>query len=63
MFTIHVVGNASSFILSVEDYPPGDYNLTITATDVFGQTVIEAVELFLPGACVSHVFCYGSISS
>ncbi len=43
------IGNASSFTLSVEQYPPGDYNFTIDATDVFGQTATVVVELFLSG--------------
>lgn len=43
------IGNVSSFVLSVEDFPPGDYNLTIMASDIFGQTVTEIVSLFLSG--------------
>ena len=49
-------GNVSSVSISVRDYPPGDYNLTIMATDVFGQSVDEVVPFLLPGvyACM-HV--------
>ena len=54
LHSLYVVGNASSFELTVEEYPPGDYNLTITATDIFGQTVTEVVELFLSGACKAY---------
>jgi hypothetical protein len=43
------IGNASSFTLSVEQFPPGDYNFTIDARDVFGQTATVVVELFLSG--------------
>ena len=46
--TMHT-GNASSYTLSVFDFPPGDYNVTITATDINGQTVTEVVSLFLSG--------------
>ena len=49
IFFPHYVGNVSSFTLSVGDYPPGDYNLTIAATDVFGNSVTEVVPLFLSG--------------
>ena len=47
---IHLnTGDANSIELSVQDYPPGDYNLTIAATDIFGQSVTEVVSLFLSG--------------
>ena len=39
----------ASLTLSVNDYPPGAYNLTIAAEDVFGQSVSEIVSLFLSG--------------
>ena len=50
-----ILGNASSFTLSVDDFPPGDYNFTIDATDVFGQTATAVVELFLSGKNNSNV--------
>ena len=43
------IGNASSVVFSVGDYLPGDYNLTIDATDVFGQSTTVVVPLFLSG--------------
>ena len=47
-------GNVSSVAISVQDYPPGEYNLTIMATDIFGQSVDERVSLILAGmyACM-----------
>ena len=47
-------GNVSSVLISVQDYPPGEYNLTIMATDIFGQSVAEDVSLILAGiyACI-----------
>ena len=44
-----LVGDAELFTLSVRDYPPGDYNFTINATDIYGQSVIEVVQFFLSG--------------
>ena len=37
-------GDASDVVLDVEDYPPGDYNLTVTVGDVNGVTTSEVVE-------------------
>ena len=48
---IRDVGNASSFILSVTDYVPGTYNITIDATDMYGQTTTEVIPVFLSGLC------------
>ena len=42
-------GNASSFTLSVANFPPGDYNVTVDAVDIFGQFASAVVELFLSG--------------
>jgi hypothetical protein len=43
-------GNAAeSFVISVNDYPPGEYNLTIEAEDIFDQEASEAVTIFLSG--------------
>lgn len=42
-------GNVSSFSLSVVDYLPGTYNITIDAVDIYGQSVTVNVPLFLPG--------------
>ena len=44
-----LLGNASSFTLSINDFPPGEYNFTIDATDVFEQSVTEVVQIFLSG--------------
>ena len=46
--------------ISVQDYPPGEYNLTIMATDIFGQSVDERVSLILAGMCVCMqvYYCY-----
>ena len=52
---MYVLGDATSVIISVQDYPPGDYNLTIIATDTLNQTVDERVPLFLAGM-PSHCF-------
>lgn len=35
--------------ISVQDYPPGNYNLTIIARDIFNQTVDEDVSFVLAG--------------
>lgn len=48
-FLVANTGNAASFVISVNDYPPGDYNLTIEAEDIFDQSVSEVVSIFLPG--------------
>ena len=42
-------GDVSSFSLSVVDYPPGVYNLTIDAVDIYGQSVTVVANLFLSG--------------
>ena len=42
-------GNAASLVISVNDYPPGEYNLTIEAVDIFDQTASEVFTIFLPG--------------
>lgn len=44
-----IVGNISSVAISINNYPPGDYNLTIMATDVFNQSIDVVVPFFLPG--------------
>ena len=44
-----ITGSATSLMLSVEDYPPGDYNLTIEVFDVFGQNADLFLSFFLPG--------------
>ena len=48
------IGNAASLVLSVEDYPPGDYNLTIEVVDVFGQIQFLSYSFFLPGEPAWH---------
>ena len=39
-------------MLSVEDHPPGDYNLTIEVSDIFGQNADITLSFFLPGKLV-----------
>ena len=51
-FIFVISGNASSFTLTVADFPPGDYNFTIDAVDVFGQAATVVVELFLAGKLI-----------
>ena len=46
------VGNAASLRFTVDDYPPGDYNLTIEVIDVFGQIQELSYSFFLPGESV-----------
>ena len=36
-------------MLSVEDYLPGAVNFTVTATDIFDQSVTIVVPVFIPG--------------
>lgn len=44
-------GNASEVVLSAVDYPPGEYNLTLTVRDANGQTAaITLPSLRLTGA-------------
>lgn len=49
---INCIGNdtASSIELTVRDLPPGFYNLTINATDIYGQTAKDTVFTALTGA-------------
>ena len=42
-------GNAASFMISIGEYPPGEYNLTIDAVDIFDQIASEVLTIFLPG--------------
>ena len=50
-------GNITFVAISVQDYPPGEYNLTIMATDIFGQSVDEDVSLLLPGMMYMDSLC------
>ena len=43
------LGNATSVELSIEEYPPGDYNFTVTVTDVFNQSVTVDILLSISG--------------
>ena len=44
------IGNAAgSFVISIDDYPPGEYNLTIEAVDIFDHVANETFTIFLPG--------------
>ena len=48
-------GNASDIVIGVGDYPPGNYNLTVTVRDENGQTATTVVESFsLSGQCLLH---------
>ena len=47
-------GNVASLRFTVDDYPPGDYNLTIEVVDVFGQIQYLSYSFFLSG---EPVFC------
>ena len=49
---VYILGNITSVTISVQDYPPGDYNLTITATDIFNQTVNQDVSFVLSGMSI-----------
>ena len=37
----------------MQEYLPGNYNLTVEALDVFGQSVTEVVPFFLSGVYVT----------
>ncbi len=41
------IGDASGIVLTVQDFPPGDFILTVTARDVSGQTATQVVEPIL----------------
>ena len=49
VYCLYVLGDITSVSISVQDYPPGSYNLTIIATDIFNQTVDEGVSFVLAG--------------
>lgn len=36
-------------MISIGEYPPGEYNLTIDAVDIFDQIASEVLTIFLPG--------------
>ncbi len=59
---LHVcAGNAAeSFVISIDDYPPGEYNLTIEAEDIFDQEASEAVTIFLSGKPSRLLYFSGS---
>lgn len=40
-------GNVSEIKIDVQDFPPGDYNLTVTVRDESGQTSTEELESLL----------------
>lgn len=37
-------GNSTNVEISVEDFPPADYSLTITVSDVNGQTASDVLD-------------------
>ena len=46
-------GNSTDIELSISDFPPGDYNLTVSVQDNIGQTTSETLEgLSLTGGLV-----------
>ena len=49
---MYILGDVTFVAISVQDYPPGDYNLTIIATDIFNQTVNEDVSFVLSGMSI-----------
>ena len=57
------IGNVASLMLSVEDYPPGNYNLTIEVVDVFGQIQVRSYSFFLPGECACVVIIVDILTS
>ena len=50
-------GNASSVVLTVEEYLPGNYNFTVLATDVFDQSISVVVPVSISGmyACRTKI--------
>lgn len=48
---IAYIGNdtMSSITVTVADYPPGQYDITINSTDVYGQTNNTVVSIILTG--------------
>ena len=48
MLFLHT-GDVGAFDLSVIDYEPGNYNITIIAMDVFNQSVTIVESFFLSG--------------
>ena len=59
-------GNSSDFEIDVEDFPPGDYNLTVAVRDGEGNTDTEVLESLplsglsqIPSASVLHASCSG----
>ena len=48
-----ILGDADEVVLNVEDYPPGEYNLTIAVQDAEGQSLnVSIPSLQLTGTCV-----------
>ena len=46
---IYIPGNASGIVLTVFDFPPGDYILTIEVRDVDGNTRVVTTPINLSG--------------
>ena len=48
-------GNASDIVVNVKDFPPGEYNLTVSVHDENGLTGIAEVDIQLSGINVCYV--------
>ena len=46
---IYIAGNASGIVLTVFDFPPGDYILTTKVRDVDGNTGVVTTPINLSG--------------
>ena len=50
------IGNVASLMFTVDDYPPGDYNLTIEVVDVLGQIQELSYSFLLAGESTLYQF-------
>ena len=49
-------GNASDVVVDIEDFPPGEYNLTVRVRDESGQTGIAEVESLPLSGTITSVY-------
>ena len=67
MVTLYNIGNATSVLFLVEDYPPGNFNLTILATDVLNRSTSVVVPVFISGmyviVCISSSYVVQMIAT
>ena len=55
----NITGNSSNVEISVEDFLPGNYSLTVSVTDANGNTASQVVEdLLLSGLFLDTVQYY-----